>query len=82
MTNGRPIYSVVRLRNGVKDYLMKMKVKRMLARKGKTMGWLAEQMGISPTRIGQILKQDDLMLSTLKRLAHNLDCKVGDLVDE
>ena len=49
--------------------------------RGSTKTWIADQVGISKSRMYQIFKGDDMMLNVYARFAIVLECQITDLFE-
>lgn len=50
-------------------------------RTGATKTWIAKQLGISKSRLYQIMQTDNMMIDVALKFAIFFDCKVDDLFD-
>jgi len=57
------------------------KIKEHQALTGATKTFLAGQMDITPARLYQIMRADNMMLDVIVRIALVLHCKVDDLIE-
>ena len=57
------------------------KVKEYQSLTGATKTFLANQMGITPARLYQVMKSDNMMLDVIVRIALILNCKIDDLIE-
>jgi len=57
------------------------KVKEHQSLTGATKTFLANQMGITPARLYQVMKSDNMMLDVIVRIALILNCKIDDLIE-
>lgn len=49
--------------------------------RGSTKSWIADQVGISKSRLYQVFKGDDMMLNLYARFAIVLECSITDLFE-
>jgi len=49
--------------------------------RGSTKTWIADQVGISKSRMYQIFKGDDMMMNVYARFAIVLECQITDLFE-
>jgi len=57
------------------------KVKEYQAQTGATKTFIANKMDITPARLYQIMKSNNMMLDVLVRFALALNCKIDDLIE-
>jgi len=48
---------------------------------GSSKTWVAKQMGMTPQRMYQLMKSDNMMIDVIAKFAIVLDCKIDDLID-
>lgn len=63
------------------ENIIEKKVKEYQAQFGSSKTFIANRMEISPQRMYQIMRSDNMMLDVLVRFALALDCKVDDLIE-
>ena len=62
---------------------MRLKIKEILEKQGKTAYWLSKQTGISPNNIGKICNGEtvNIRFDTLEKICKALDCTPNDLIE-
>jgi DNA-binding Xre family transcriptional regulator len=60
---------------------IEQKVNEYQEQTGATKTWIAKQIGISPARMYQIFKTNNMMIDVYIRFAILLDCTLEDLVE-
>ena len=57
------------------------KVNEYQNRTGATKSWLAKQMGMTPQRMYQLMKSENMMLDVVVKFAIVLNCNIDQLVE-
>lgn len=57
------------------------KITEYQKKNGATRTWIAKRMGMSPQRMYQLMKSENMMLDVIIKVAIGLECKIDDLVD-
>lgn len=57
------------------------KVEDYQKRTGATKTWIAKQMGMSSSRMYQIIESENMMVDVIAKFALVLNCKIDDLVE-
>ena len=60
---------------------IRQKIKKYQAQTGASQVWIAEQIGISKSRLYQICGAENMMLDVAMKFAIFFDCKLEDLFD-
>jgi DNA-binding Xre family transcriptional regulator len=66
----------IKIINKIEEKITEYQIKN-----GATRTWIASKMGMTPQRMYQIMKAENMMLDVIVRVAIALECTVDDLIE-